>query len=154
MYEWGLLFFSWIFSLFTFQMLSPFPFPPPKNTLPLSPSLFPLLTNPPTPAFWPWHSPTLEHRAFLGQRASPPIDVWLGCIYSWSHESNHVCSLIGDLVPGYCLVHIFVTSYRAANTFSSLGPFSSSFIGDPMLSPMDGCEHPPSEAFLTQVKFS
>jgi hypothetical protein len=34
------------------------------------------------------------------------------------------------------------SSYEAANPFSSLGPFSSSFIGDPVLSPMDGCEHP------------
>ena len=34
-----LTFFNWIFSLFTFQMLSPFPvYPPPKNTLPHSPS--------------------------------------------------------------------------------------------------------------------
>jgi hypothetical protein len=30
----------------------------------------------------------------------------------------------------------------AANPFSSLGPFSSFFIEDPMLCPMDDCEHP------------
>jgi hypothetical protein len=47
---------------------TPFPYP-----LPL-----PLLTNPLTPAFWPWHFPTLRHRAFKGLRASLPIDVWLG----------------------------------------------------------------------------
>ena len=29
----------------------------------------------------------------------------------------------------------------AANPFSSLDPFSNSFIGDPMLCPIDGCEH-------------
>ena len=29
-----------------------------------------------------------------------------------------------------------------ANPFGSLGPFSGSFIGDPVLSPMDGCDHP------------
>ena len=40
------------------------------------------------------------------------------------------------LVSSYCC-----SSYWAANPFSSLGPFSSSFIGDPMLSPMKGCEH-------------
>ena len=34
----------------------------------------PLLTNLPTPASWPWHSPTLGHWAFTGPRASPPID--------------------------------------------------------------------------------
>jgi hypothetical protein len=57
-----------------------------------------------------------------------------------------VCSLVGDLVLGalgvlvssYCC-----SSYGAANPFSSLGPFSSSFIGDPVLSPMDGFENPP-----------
>jgi hypothetical protein len=35
-------------------------------------SPFPLLIRPPTPASWPRHSPTLGHRAFIGQRASPP----------------------------------------------------------------------------------
>ena len=30
-----------------------------------------------------------------------------------------------------------------ANLFSSLGPFSKSFIGDPVLSPMVGYEDPP-----------
>jgi hypothetical protein len=57
-----------------------------------------------------------------------------------------VYSLVGGLAPGnsgilvssYCC-----SSYGAANPFSSLGPFSSSFIGDPALSPMVGCDHPP-----------
>jgi hypothetical protein len=31
-----------------------------------------LLTNSPTPASWPWHSPILGHRT--GPRAFPPID--------------------------------------------------------------------------------
>jgi hypothetical protein len=43
---------------------------------------------------------------------------------------------MGVLVSSY-----FCSSYGAANLFSSLGPFSSSFIGDPVLSSMDGCEH-------------
>ena len=42
----------------------------------------------------------------------------------------------------YCLVHIVVLPRGAVNAFSSLGPFSSSFTGEPVLSPMDGCEHP------------
>jgi hypothetical protein len=59
--------------LFTFQMLSLFLVSPPKNTLPLSlPDPILLLTNLPTPASWPWHSPTLENKAFTGPRASPP----------------------------------------------------------------------------------
>jgi hypothetical protein len=33
------------------------------------------------------------------------------------------------------------SSYGDDNPFSSLGPFSSSFIWDPVLSPMDDCEY-------------
>jgi hypothetical protein len=33
------------------------------------------------------------------------------------------------------------SSYRATNPFSFLGTFSSYFIEDPVLHPMDGCEH-------------
>jgi hypothetical protein len=36
----------------------------------------------------------------------------------------------------------YCSSYGAANAFSSLGTFSSSFIGDPVLHPIDGCDHP------------
>jgi hypothetical protein len=43
----------------------------------------------------------------------------------------------GLLVSSYCC-----SSYRAADPFSSLGTFSSSFIGDPMFHPIDDCEHP------------
>ena len=38
------------------------------------PLLLPLLTNLPTPASWPWHSPKLGCRAFTGSKASPPTD--------------------------------------------------------------------------------
>jgi hypothetical protein len=56
--------------------LIPFPdFPFEKHPPPI-PSSLPLLTNPPTPAAsWPKQSTTLGHTAFMGQRASPPIDV-------------------------------------------------------------------------------
>ena len=47
------------------------------------------------------------------------------------------CELWRILVNSYCCFF-----YVAANTFSSLGPFFSSFIGDLVLSSMDGCEHP------------
>jgi hypothetical protein len=56
-------------------MLSPFLVSPLKSTLPYP---LPLLPNPPTPTSWPWHSPTLGHRAFIGQRVPPNIDVQLG----------------------------------------------------------------------------
>jgi hypothetical protein len=56
----------------------PFPgFPSKKHPLHIA-SPLPLLTNPPTPTSWPCHSTTLGHRAFIGQRASPLIDVLLG----------------------------------------------------------------------------
>jgi hypothetical protein len=45
---------------------------------PLIPSFLPLLTNLSTPISWPWHSPTLGHRAFTGPGASPPTDDQLG----------------------------------------------------------------------------
>jgi hypothetical protein len=44
---------------------------------------------------------------------------------------------MGVLVSSYCC-----SSYGAANPFSSLGTFSSSFIGGPVFHPMDGSEHP------------
>jgi hypothetical protein len=42
------------------------------------PYTLPLLSNPPTPSFWPWHSPILGHMIFTGPRASSPIDGRLG----------------------------------------------------------------------------
>jgi hypothetical protein len=64
----------------------------------------------------------------------------------WGHGSLHVYTFVGDLVPGsswgsggwYCY-----SSYVVANFFSSFSPFSNSSTGDPMLSPMTGCEHLP-----------
>jgi hypothetical protein len=41
------------------------------------------------------------------------------------------------LVSSYCC-----SSYKATDPSSSLGTFSSSFIGDPVLHPMDDYEHP------------
>ena len=62
--------------------------------------------------------------------------------YAAGAKDPSMCTLVGNLVPGnsgsYCC-----SSYEAANPFSSLGPFSSSFIGDTVLSPMDGSEDTP-----------
>jgi hypothetical protein len=54
-----------------------------------------------------------------------------------------VFSLVGGLVPGSSgvLVSSYCFSYGSANPLNSLGPFPRSFIGDPVLCPMDGCEH-------------
>ena len=43
---------------------------------------------------------------------------------------------------GYWLVHIVVPAMGLQNPFSFLGPFYSSSIVEPVLSPKDGCEHP------------
>jgi hypothetical protein len=64
-----------IFSLFTFQILSPF-----LVSDPTPPILFPLpmVTNTLTHASLSWHSPMLWYRTCIGPRASPPIDVRQG----------------------------------------------------------------------------
>jgi hypothetical protein len=69
---------NWIFSLFTLQMLSPFPVSPWSPPIPFSLPCFyksiPALTHPPTPSALPSQSPTLGHWAFTGPTVSPPID--------------------------------------------------------------------------------
>ena len=49
----------------------PFPGFPSENPLSHPPAL---LTNTPIPTSWPWYSPTLGHRTFIGPRVSPPTD--------------------------------------------------------------------------------
>jgi hypothetical protein len=75
----------------------------------------PLLTNPPTPASWPWHSPILGFRTFTGPRASPPIDDWLGhpLLHMQLEPQVPPCVLFGWWFSsrelwGYWLVHIVV----------------------------------------------
>jgi hypothetical protein len=93
-------------------MLSPFlvstrrhrpPLPPPQKS-PV-PSSLPLLLwgcSPTHSHLPPWHSPTLGYWAFTGPGASPPTDAHktiLCYIWSRSHGSFHVNSLVGGLVP-------------------------------------------------------
>jgi hypothetical protein len=57
-----------------------------------------------------------------------------------------VFSSVGGFVPealAALVASYFCSSYGIANPFMSLGPFSSSFIEDPVLSPMVGWNHPP-----------
>jgi hypothetical protein len=127
-------------------MLSPFLIYPPKTSLshpssPCSLTHLLLLPCPGIPLHWGIH-PSEDQGPLLSLMSHKAI---LCYICSWSHESLHVYSLVGGLIPGnagstgcsYCC-----SSYGAANPFSSLDPFSSSSIGVPVLSPMDGCEHP------------
>jgi hypothetical protein len=120
-------------------MSSPFLVSPPKN-----PYLFPH-----SPAHQLTHSCFLGHRNFTGPRDSPPINNPLGhpllhmqleswvpqCVFFgwWVYSQG----ALGVLINSYCW-----SSYWAANPFSSLGPFSRSFIEDPVLRSMDRYEHP------------
>ena len=90
------LFFSWIFYLFTFQMLSPFPVSPLET--PILCSLLPLFLWGcfPPPASPLWLSPTLGHRAFTRPRAAPTIDVWQGhLLHMWLKPWVRPCVLFG-----------------------------------------------------------
>jgi hypothetical protein len=130
----------------------PFLFPPSANplshplasmrVLPHSPTHSPTHPLPP-----PWHSPTLGHRAYTGPRPSPPIDA------IQDHPLLHMqlelwvppCvlgGLVGGLVPGSSWGYDCCFSNGVANPFSSFRLFPNSYIGVPVLSPMDGCEHP------------
>jgi hypothetical protein len=66
----------------SFPQETPYPIPLSQPTYPL------------TPAFLPWHSPTLGHRTSTGPRASPPLmsnKAILCYICGWSHGST--CTL-------------------------------------------------------------
>jgi hypothetical protein len=95
-----LFIFYWIFSLFTFQMLSPFPISlPPRKTLSQIPSpasmrvfLHPT-THPPTPTSVP--SIPLHwgiYQTFIGPRTSLPIDAWQG--HPLLHIQLELCVLL------------------------------------------------------------
>ena len=132
-------------------MLSPFLVSPLHLPYPIPLSLPSMRVLPSLPPSWPgiplhWGI----HWAFTGPRASPPIDAWQGhpllhmqlepwippfVLFGWWFSPWEVW---GCVVGWYCC-----SSCEVANLFSSFSPFSNSFIGDPLLSPMVGCEHPP-----------
>jgi hypothetical protein len=100
--------FYWIFYLFTFQMLSPFPVsnsrPPPSY--PPSPCFYEgslhVPTHPPPP---PWHDIPLQWGIESSKDQGPslllmPNKAILCYICSWSYGSLHMYFLVGDLVPG------------------------------------------------------
>jgi hypothetical protein len=127
-------------------MLSPFLVSPLKNPslLPTSPAPQPTQSHSQS-----WPSPILGHRTFTGHRASPPIDDPLGHPLLHIQVEPHVppCVFFGwwfssKELWGYWLVHIDVPPNGASDHFSSLGTFSSSFIGDRVLCLMDDCKHP------------
>ena len=102
------LLFYWIFSLFTFQMLTPFPVSPKGNPLFHQPSsCFYEGVPPPTHPLLPPHPGIPLHWDIEPSQDQWPLlplvpDKAILCyICIWSHGSLHG-SLVGGLVPGSC----------------------------------------------------
>jgi hypothetical protein len=135
--------FYWIFSLFTFQMLSPFLVSPPltPTTPPSTPASIRVLSiqfHFPVTTFPCTREPSL-HRTKVSLMPNKAI---LCFIFDWSHRSLHVYSLVGGLVSG-SFVGWYCFFCGVANHFSSFSPFLNSSIGAPMLNPMVVCKYPP-----------
>ena len=94
------------------------------------PSLLPYL---PTSTSWPWHSPVLGHIKFAIPRglSSQWCPTKLSSAKNAARDTNS-----GVVVSSYCC-----STYRVADPFSSLGTFSSSSIGGPVIHPIADCEH-------------
>jgi hypothetical protein len=109
-----------------------------SNDIPKAPYTLPpptaLLPNPPTPASWSWHSPVLGHTIITMPRASPPIHGRLGHLLLHMQLETHLWMV---LVSSYCY-----SFYKVADPFSSLGTFSRSSIGGPVIHPIADCEYP------------
>ena len=107
---------AYIFSLFTFQMLSPFLISPLKTPYPtpLPPTHTLLPPCPDIPLHWSIE-PSQNQRPLLPLM---PYNAILCYICSWSHGSLHVYSLIDGLVPGSSggTGWFILSSYGAANT--------------------------------------
>jgi hypothetical protein len=142
--------FYWIFSLFTFQMLLSFPgFQPWKPAIPSPclPSQGCSLTHPlqpPRPVI-PLHCGIKPSQVQGPLLPLMPYKAILCCKCSWSHGFLHVYYLVGVLVPGSSggtdwLILFFLL--WGCKPLQLLSPFSNSTIGDPVLSPVVGCEHP------------
>ena len=91
-----------------------------------------LLPNPPTPASWPWHSPVLGHMIFTRPR---------GLSSQWWPTRPSSATYAARVKSYRVLVSSFCCStYRLADPFSSLDPFSSSSIRGPVFHSIDDCE--------------
>jgi hypothetical protein len=97
-------------------------------------SPLPPLPYPPTPTSWPWSSPVLRHIKFANHGASLSTDGRLGQLLIHMQLETRAP---GVLISSYCC-----PTYRVADPFSSLGTFSSSSIGGPVIHSIADCEHP------------
>jgi hypothetical protein len=107
-----------------------------SNAIPKVPYTLPQSCSPthPLPLPGPGIPMYCGHMIFSIPRASPPIDGRLG------HPL--LCRQLETKRAGVLVSSYFYSSYRAADPFSFLGIFSSSFIRGPVLHPIDDCEHP------------
>ena len=140
-------FLSFLLDIFFIYISNVIPFPssPTKNppsfpSSPCSPTHPLLLPGPGISLHW-GIEPSQDQGTLL-----PFIDDWLGHPLLHMHLEPWVppCVFFGWWFSPwelweYWLVYIVVSP---TNTFSSLGPFSSSSIGNPVFCPMDGYEHP------------
>ena len=122
-------------------MLSSFQVSPPKNPCPIPLPPAHLLPLPCTgfPLYWVIE-PSQDQGPLLPLMANKAI---LCYICSWSHGSLHVYFLVGGLVPGSSRGTGWFILFLlwGCKPLNSLGLFSSSSTGDPVLCPVVGWEH-------------
>jgi hypothetical protein len=102
---WRILFYilNWLFYLFTFQMLSPFPVSPPQPPIPflIPPVSMRVLPHSCLSALeFPYTGASSLHRTEVAPLPLMPGKTIPCYISSWSHGCPHVYSLVGGLVPG------------------------------------------------------
>jgi hypothetical protein len=99
-------------------------------------SLYPppaLLPYPPTPTSWPWCSPVLGHIKFVRPRGL--------CSWWWPTRPSSATYAARDTSSGGIISSYCWSTYRVADPFSSLGPFSS-FSSEGLFQSIDDYDHP------------
>jgi hypothetical protein len=97
-----------------------------SNAIPIVPhTLPPPLPYPPTPTFWPWCSPVLRHIKFAWPKGLS--------FHWWPTRPSFDTYADRDKSSGVHVSSCCCSTYRVADPFSSLGTFSSSSIGSPVI---------------------
>jgi hypothetical protein len=145
----GFVLFCYLIEYFIYLHFTCYPLsqsPPPRILLshPLAPASMRVSPFPPTPAFLPSNSPTLEHQAFKGPRAFPPIDDQQShpLLHIWLEPWVPACELLGWWFRPWELWLVDTVLAMGLQTPSSSSSFLYS-IGDPVLSPVVDCKHQP-----------
>jgi hypothetical protein len=112
-----------------------------SNAIPKVPHTLPHpLPYPPTPTSWPWSSP-VQRQIKFARPMGLYFHWWLTRSSSDTYAARDTSS--GGGVGGGVLVSSYCCStYKIADPFSSLGTFSSSSIGGPVIHPIADCDHP------------